>query len=94
MHARVLLVPFLWKTLINTSSIGGSFWENATSEKCMRHEQDLYARGNIWLKTVLPKYGEIQDGGGVGGRGVHLSPWMHKEYIYRCNNSHRTLAEN
>ena len=37
---------------------------------------------------------EIQDGGGVGGHEVHLSPWMHQEYIYKCNNSHRTLAEN
>ena len=30
----------------------------------------------------------------VGGRGVDLSPRMHQEYIYRCNNSHRTPAEN
>ena len=34
-----------------------------------------------------------QDGRGVGGRGVHLSPQMHQEYNYKWNNSHRTQAE-
>ena len=24
-----------------------------------------------------------QDGGGVGGCGVHLSPWIHQEYTFR-----------
>ena len=36
---------------------------------------------------------KTKDGGGVGGLGVHLSPQMHQEYIYRWNSSHRTLAE-
>ena len=30
-------------------------------------------------KICFFKTGE-QDGGGVGGHGVHLSPWMHQEY--------------
>ena len=37
--------------------------------------------------------GVFQDGRGVGGHGVHLSPQIHQEYIYRWNNSHRTVAE-
>lgn len=24
--------------------------------------------------------------------GVHLSPWTHQDYTYRCNSPHRTLA--
>ena len=34
-----------------------------------------------------------QDGRGVGGRGVHLTPQRHQEHIYQWNNSHRALAE-
>ena len=34
-----------------------------------------------------------QDGGGVGGRGVHLSPWMHQEYTFRHRSACRTPAE-
>ena len=43
------------------------------------------------VKNLSPR--EFQDGGGVGGRGVHLSLQMHQEYIYRCNGSHRTPAK-
>ena len=28
--------------------------------------------------------GGEQDGGGVGGRGVHLSPWIHWEHRSAC----------
>ena len=35
-----------------------------------------------------------QDGGGVGGRGVHLSPRMHQEYTFRHRSACRTPAEN
>ena len=38
------------------------------------------------------KYGE-QDGGGVGGHGVHLSPRIHQEYIFRHRDTRRTPAE-
>ena len=36
---------------------------------------------------------ESQDDGGGGGRGVHLSPQMHQEYIYKWKDSHRAPAE-
>ena len=41
---------------------------------------------NEWLK-------EEQDGAGVGGRGVHLSPWIHQEYTFRHRSACRTPAE-
>ena len=34
-----------------------------------------------------------QDGRGVGGRGVHLSPWIHQEYTFRQRSTCRTSAE-
>ena len=34
-----------------------------------------------------------QDGGGVGGRGVHLSPQIHQEYTFRHRSACRTPAE-
>ena len=34
-----------------------------------------------------------QDGGGVGGHGVHLSPWMCQEYTFRHRTACRTPAE-
>ena len=34
-----------------------------------------------------------QDGGGVGGHGVHLSSWIHQEYTFRHRNECRTPAE-
>ena len=36
---------------------------------------------------------EEQDGGGVGGSGVHLSPQIHKEYTFRHRSACRTAAE-
>jgi len=41
------------------------------------------------LKVLL---GE-QDGRGVGGCGVHLSPWIHQEYTFRHRSTCRTPAE-
>ena len=35
-----------------------------------------------------------QDGRGVGGCGVHLSPWMHQEYTVRHRSAWRTSTEN
>ena len=43
-------------------------------------------------KICFFKTGE-QDGGGVGGRGVHLSPWIHQEYTLRHRSACRTPAE-
>ena len=34
-----------------------------------------------------------QDGRGVGGRGVHISPWIHQEYTFRHRSACRTSAE-
>ena len=34
-----------------------------------------------------------QDGRGVGGRGVHLSPLIHQEYTIRHRSASRTPAE-
>ena len=34
-----------------------------------------------------------QDGRGVGGRGEHLSPWIHQEYTFRHRSAGRTPAE-
>ena len=45
------------------------------------------------LFTTAKTWRGGQDGGGVGGRGVHLSLQMHQEYIYKWNNSHRAPAE-
>ena len=39
------------------------------------------------------KVGEEQDGRGVGGCGVHLSPWIHQEYTFRHRSACRTPAE-
>ena len=38
------------------------------------------------------KEGE-QDGGGVGGHGVRLSPWIHEKYTFRHRCACRTPAE-
>jgi len=34
-----------------------------------------------------------QDGGGVGGRGIHLSPQIHQEFTFRHQSACRTPAE-
>ena len=34
-----------------------------------------------------------QDGGGVGGCGVHLSPRIHEEHTFRHRSAYRTPAE-
>ena len=35
----------------------------------------------------------LEDGGGVCGHGVHLSPWIHQEYTFRHKSACRTAAE-
>jgi len=37
--------------------------------------------------------GREQDGRGVGGHAVHLSPWIHQEYTFRHRSACRTPAE-
>ena len=36
---------------------------------------------------------EEQDGRGLGEHGIHLSPWIHQEYILRHKSACRTPAE-
>ena len=45
------------------------------------------------LIIVLKFSGAEQDGGGVGGRGVHPSAWIHLEYTFRHISACRTSAE-
>ena len=48
-------------------------------------------------ETILLKkkkyYWREQDGRGVGGFGVHLSPWIHQEYTFRHRNACRTQVQ-
>ena len=44
------------------------------------------------LDRILKNRGK-QDGGGVGGRGVHLSPQTHQEYTFRHRSACRTSAD-
>ena len=37
--------------------------------------------------------GDKQDGGRVGGHGVHLSPRIHEEHTFRHRSAYRTPAE-
>ena len=55
------------------------------SHHCEAPEKLELSSENSSLKVTL---GE-QDGGGVGGRGVHLSPQIHQEYTFR----HRSALE-
>ena len=48
-------------------------------------------KSNILFKKKS-EVGE-QDGGGVGGHGVHLSPQIHQEYTFRHRRACRTPAE-
>ena len=59
------------------------------SHHCEAPEKLELSSENSSLKVTL---GE-QDGGGVGGRGVHLSPQIHQECIFRHRNACRTPAE-
>ena len=58
----------------------------------------------LWMLSIKPAffsllfhpYQEIlgeQDGGGVGGYGAHLSPWIHQDYTFRHRSACRTPAE-
>ena len=45
---------------------------------------------NIYLKS---KWREEQDVRGIGGCGIHLSPWIHQEFTFRHRSASRTPAE-
>ena len=56
----------------------------------------LYSTGNNTQYSVIKQdekeYRE-QDGRGVGGHGVHLSPQIHQEYTFRHRSACKTPAE-
>ena len=56
-----------------------------TPDKDMGHKTNKNVQKYSWKE---------QDGGGVGGRGVHLSPRIHQEYTFRHRSACRTPAEN
>ena len=45
------------------------------------------------LYTLKLLSGRYEDGGGVGGHGVHLSPRIHQEYTFRHISACKTPAE-
>ena len=47
----------------------------------------------MYWSHIKTTFREEQDGGGVGGCGVHLSPGIHQEHIFRHRNACRTPAE-
>ena len=66
----------------------------------------VYSRATCEYILFLPQYHsaaqtegkknlllEGQDGGGVGGHGIHLSPWIHQEYTFRHRSACRIPAE-
>ena len=50
----------------------------------------------IWeslMSLILKRLKREQEGEGVGGCGVHLSPWIYQEYTFRHRSACRTPAE-
>ena len=45
------------------------------------------------MKVVKKYKHEEENGRGVGGHGVYLSPWIHQEYTFRHRRSCRTSVE-
>ena len=61
--------------------------ETSTADLKVMNGKKHYSNSN--LKTTQ---GE-QDGGRVGGHGIHLSPWIHQEHTFRHRSARRTPAE-
>ena len=66
-----------------------------TKKKTKKQKPTFFPqKGQKYDKQILKmNEGTPQDGRGVGGHGVHLSPWRHQEYTFRHRRSCRTLAE-
>ena len=45
------------------------------------------------MGTIKDRKKRTEDGGGVGGRGLYLSPQIHQEYTFRYRSACRTPAE-
>ena len=54
--------------------IYGQYWEK-------KYQNELLLAQDLKSKKLTK-----QDDGGVGGHGVHFSPWMHQEYTLRQQN--------
>ena len=60
------------------------------------HLDDETVKKHEEVTTIKVKGGKKKsngDGGGVGGRGVHLSPWIHQEYNFRHGSACRIPGE-
>ena len=55
-------------------------------------EKFSFSKATHTFKRLLTKI--EQSGGGVRGRGVRPSPWIHQEYTFRLRSACRTPAEN
>ena len=56
-------------------------------------EARLSQRESQQILSKICESREEQDGGRVGGRGAHLSPWTYQEYTFRHRSACRTPAE-
>ena len=68
--------------------INSYFKVNELNSLIRRHNSQM-----DFLKQIEKEKSGEQDGGGVGGRGACLSPWIHQEYNFRHRSACRTPAE-
>ena len=54
-------------------------------------EKFSFSKATHAFKRLLTKI--EQGGGGVGGRGVRLSPWIHQEYTFRLRKRAESRQE-
>ena len=77
-----------WGTHVHPWWIHVNVWQNQYNIVKLKKKEIIFLKKK--KKIVLA--GE-QDGGGVGGRGVHLSLRIHQKYSFRHRNACRTPAE-
>ena len=85
---------------------GWNVWESSMMRNCLLCKLAQFSFWNtvrfLTVKYLTPwsKMSQMevgmgeQDVGGVGGCGVHLSPWRHQEFTLRYRSAWRTPAEN
>ena len=65
-------------------------------QKCMGYSKSSSKGKLLAIQSYLKiqeKFWRGQDGGGIDGCGVHLSPQMHQKYMFRYKRSHIAPAE-
>ena len=67
---------------------------SGTDEAILGHESNQNQPESIHRQLIKNVKAREQDHGGVGGHGVHLSPRIHQEYIFRHRIACITLGEN